>query len=465
LLHIINDILDFSKIEAKKLVMENIRFNFRTTIEDAVSLLAPRAAEKGLEIYTMISAGVPEEVFGDPSRLRQILNNLIGNAVKFTASGEISVTVDCSEEENETAVLNFEVIDTGIGIKNEHIDTIFHAFSQADASTTRKYGGTGLGLAICNELARMMDGEIDVESTYGEGSTFKFKVKLKIAKRAPEQNLLFEKLEGVNILIVDDNANNRKSVRLYFQGTGLRVFEAENGAAAVATISSKAGTKDRISIAIIDYRLPDMDGYELAAAFKTMPSARDMKMILLTPVTQIGGALAAKEYGFSSYLTKPVRRDDLLGCIAIVLGLKAENKEEAQIITKFTVKEAKSASKPRILLAEDSGINRKIFINMLKTRGMTCDVSVNGVEALKAVSEKDYDVVFMDCQMPEMDGYECTSRIRQLEGDKKHTTIIAMTANAMEGDFEKCIKAGMDYYLSKPVNFTAMFELIEENTR
>ncbi|MCY6356874.1 response regulator [Clostridium sp. ZS2-4] len=465
LLHIINDILDFSKIEARKLTMEKIRFNLRNTIEDAVSLLAPKAAEKGLELYTMIKAGVPEAVVGDPSRLRQVLNNLISNAVKFTEQGNISITVDCLEEENEIAVLSFKVKDTGIGIHKDHINTIFQYFSQADASTTRKYGGTGLGLAISNELVKMMGGEICVESILGEGATFKFDVRLKIAKGASEHKFAFAKLQDMNILIVDGNMNNRKIVSSYLQGTGLKVFEAKDAASAITTILSNENTKNKISVAIIDYQMQDMSGYELATTLKTIPFAKDTKLILLTSVTQKGDAKAAKEYGFSSYLGKPVRRDDLLGCIAIVLGLKKEDEEEHQVITKHIVKEVNNALKPRILLVEDNEMNRKIVISMLKSHDMTCDVAVDGMEALKAVSEKDYDVVFMDCQMPVMDGYECTSKIRLLEGEKKHTTIIAMTANAMEGDCEKCIDAGMDDYMSKPINFDTMFNMIEANIK
>ncbi|OAA89357.1 response regulator [Clostridium coskatii] len=465
LLYIINDILDFSKIEAKKLTMEKIRFNLRNTIEDAVSLLVPKAVEKGLELYTMISEGVPEEVVGDPSRLRQILNNLISNAVKFTNKGEISVTVDCLKEENETAVLNFEVKDTGIGIRKDHIDNIFKSFSQADTSTTRKYGGTGLGLAISSELVKMMGGEIHVESIFGKGSIFKFDVRLKIVKRASGQKFAFEKLDGMNILIVNDDVNNRKIINSYLQETGLKVFEAENGSSAITTILSNASTKNKINIAIMDYQMNDMSGYELANTLKTIPFAKNIKLILLTSITQKGNAEAVKEYGFSSYLSKPVRRDDLLACIAMVLGLKKENGEGHQVIKKHIVKEVKNALEPRILLVEDNKMNRKIVITMLKSHDMTCDVAVDGSEALKAVLQKDYDVVFMDCQMPVMDGYECTSKIRMLEGDKKHTTIIAMTANAMDGDSEKCIKTGMDDYISKPINFNKMFKMIEANTK
>jgi PAS domain S-box-containing protein len=465
LLYLINDILDFSKIEAKKLVMESIKFNLRNTIEDAVSLFVPKAAEKGLEIYAMIKAGVPEEVIGDPSRLRQILNNLINNAVKFTENGEISITVDYLEKEDEIAVLSFKVKDTGIGIGKEDISKLFQPFNQADSSTTRKYGGTGLGLAISSELVKMMGGEISVDSILGEGSTFKFDVRLKIAKRATEQKLIFEKLDGVNILIVDDNTNNMKIVKSYLQGTGLKVFEAKDASSAITTILSNANTKDKISIAIIEYQMSDMSAYEVATTLKTIPFAKDIKLVLLSSVTQKGDAKVAKEYGFSSYLSKPVRRDDLLGCIALVLGLKKEDKEEDQIITKHIVKEVKNSIKPKILLVEDNEMNRKIVLSMLKSRNMLCDVAVNGSEALKAVSEKDYDVVFMDCQMPVMDGYEATSQIRLLDGERKNTKIVAMTANAMEGDREKCIEAGMDDYISKPINFELMFNMIEANIK
>lgn len=465
LLHIINDILDFSKIEAKKLTLEKINFNLRNTIEDAVSLYVPKAAEKGIEIYTMVKAGAPEEVIGDPSRLRQILNNLISNAVKFTKQGEISVKVDCLGEKDGTALLSFKVKDTGIGIHKDQINTIFQSFSQADTSTTRKYGGTGLGLAISSELAKMMGGEISVQSVFGEGTTFKFNVRLKISKRASEHKFILEKLDDVNILIVDSNESCRKIVSSYLTGTGARVFEAESGAGAITTIISNSNTENKINIAIVDYQMPDMSAYEIATTLKTIPFAKDVKLILLASLTQKGDAKIAREYGFSSYLTKPVKRDDLLGCIAIVLGLKKEAEDDEQIITKHMVKEIRNASKPKILLVEDNEMNRKIVITMLKTRNMTCDVTVNGSEALKAVSEKNYDIVFMDCQMPIMDGYECTSKIRLFEGDKKHTTIVAMTANAMEGDAEKCIEAGMDAYISKPINFDTMFNMIESNIK
>ncbi|PJI10063.1 MULTISPECIES: PAS domain-containing hybrid sensor histidine kinase/response regulator [Clostridium] len=465
LLHIINDILDFSKIEAKKLVMEKIEFNLRSTIENTVSLYIPKASEKNIEIYTMIKADVPENVIGDPSRLRQILGNLISNAVKFTEHGEITVKVDCIDEKCGTALINFKVEDTGIGIQKERIDTIFQSFTQADTSTTRKYGGTGLGLAISSELVKMMGGKIEVQSVLGEGSTFKFDVKLKISKKVSEKKFAFEKISGTNILVVDSNLNDRNTACSYLDGVGLKVFPVENAGAAITTIISKANTADKINVAIIAYKMSDMSGQELATTLKTMPFAKDIKLILLTSVAKKGDAKIAKEYGFSSYLAKPIKKNDLLGSIAIVLGLKDENNEENQIITKHIVKETEYALKPKILLVEDNEMNRKIVITMLKSHGMNCDVAVNGAEALEAVSKKDYNIVFMDCQMPIMDGYECTARIRAFEGNKKHTTIVAMTANAMKGDSEKCLKAGMDEYISKPIDFNIMFHMIEINIK
>lgn len=462
LLNIINDILDFSKIEAKKLTMEKIAFNLRTCVEDSVSLLAPRAYEKGIEIYTEIKAGVPEEVIGDPSRLRQILNNLMSNAVKFTENGEVIVTVDSVEKENGVVQLNFEVKDTGIGIRKEDINKLFQSFNQADTSTTRKYGGTGLGLAISKELVKMMDGEIYVESKYGEGSTFKFNINLKIAKRTLELPISFQKLDKVNILIVDANSNNRNSIISALEGTGLKIFEATDAVSAINIIRSNANSMNKIDVAILDYEMPDMSGYKLAATLKKIPISKDIKLMLLTHNAAKGDARIAKEYGFSSYLSKPVRRDDLIGCIAIAFGLN--NSKEEEIITKHKVKEINNSLKPKILLVDDNEMNRKIVISVLKSHDMTCDVAVNGIEAFDAVSNKDYDVVFMDCQMPVMDGYESTAKIRAFEGNRKHTIIIAMTANALDGDEEKCIKAGMDFYISKPINFNTMFDLIEANT-
>jgi Response regulator containing a CheY-like receiver domain and a GGDEF domain len=311
----------------------------------------------------------------------------------------------------------------------------------------------------------MMNGEISVDSIYGEGSVFKFNVKLKIAMRASEHKIILENLHGINILIVDDNENNRKSIGSYFQGSGIKIFEAKDATNAITTVLSNANTKDKISIVIMDYQMPDMSGYELATTLRTIPFTKDVKLVLLTSVANKGESNSAEQYGFSCSLVKPVKRDDLLRSIEVMLGLKKEDKEEKHILIKNIDKNVNMPPNSRILLVDDNDMNRKIVINMLKQRNMTCDEAVNGEDALKAVLEKDYDVVFMDCQMPIMDGYECASKIRLFEGEKKHTTIIAMTANAMEGDYEKCIQAGMDDYISKPIDFDLMFNKIEINTQ
>ncbi|HWQ41408.1 MAG TPA: response regulator, partial [Desulfosporosinus sp.] len=462
LLYIINDILDFSKIEAGKLMLENSCFKIRTAIEDAVSLQVPKAAEKNIVLLTMINANVPEEVMGDSHRLRQILNNFIGNAVKFTHRGEISVTVDCIESENDIGILKFSVQDTGIGISQEDIQKLFKSFIQADASTTRNFGGTGLGLAISKELIKLMEGNIQVESVLGEGSIFKFDIRLKIAKRDSDLRLTFEELDGVNILIVDNNKNNRKIAASYLGEMGCKVFEANDAGNAITTIIFSESTKEKINIALIDYQMPSMSGYELATSLKTIPFAKDVKLILLSSATQNVDTIEAKQLGFSGFLSKPIRRDDLLNCIAVVLGLKNEE-ETIPIMTKERVKKSPKNKKPKILLVEDNEMNRKIVIAMLKTQNLTCDVTVNGLEAFQAVLSKNYDIVFMDCQMPEMDGYQSTKKIRKLEGSSKHTTIIAMTANAMEGDKERCMEAGMDDYLKKPIDFEALFQMIQDN--
>lgn len=458
LLYVINDILDFSKIEAGKLTMETTHFKIRTAIEDAVSLFIFRATEKNIGLYMLIKDRVPEEVIGDPTRLRQILNNLIGNAVKFTASGEVSVTVDCIEEENEIALLQFEITDTGIGICQEDTHKLFKSFNQADSKTTREYGGTGLGLAISKELVEMMNGKIRVESIPGKGSTFIFEVRLKMVQRAFEQKVIFKNLHGVNVLIVDDNTNTQTIIATYLTGVGCNVFNVKDVGSAITAIIGNTNTDNKIGIVVIDSH-----GYELATALKNIPFAKEIKLILLTSIGKKGDVVLEEGIGFVAYLNKPVRRDELLQCITVVLGLEKEEKQ-IPVVTKNIVKGDKKILTSKILLVEDNEINRKIIIKMLNSRDMTCDVAINGSEAVEAVRKKDYDIVFMDCQMPVMDGYESTKEIRKLEGDNKHTIIIAMTANAMQGDREKCIKAGMDDYISKPIYFEALFKMIEENT-
>ena len=462
LLYLINDILDFSKIEAGKLTIENTNFKIRTAVEDTVSILVPKALEKHVELHTMIKANVPEEVIGDPARLRQILNNLISNAIKFTEKGEININVDCIEKNNEKILLIIEVQDTGIGISEQSIEKLFKPFMQADASTTRKYGGTGLGLAISRELVKLMQGELTVKSEIGKGSTFTISLLLETVKRTKESNNL-DNFTGINVLIVDDNNNNRKIVRSYLEEVGCNIFEAEDANKAITVILMNSNNEKKIDLAIVDLQMPGMNGYQLATTLGTIPFAKDVKLVLMTSAAQKRGV--AKEHGFSGYLAKPIRRDELLTCTLKVLGLQKETHFQPESITSYTANEVKEPFQPNILLVEDNEMNRKIIITMLKHNNMTCDIAVDGSEAVKAVAQKDYDIVFMDCQMPVMDGYEAAEKIREMEGSKKHTLIIAMTANAMEGDREKCMKAGMDDYLSKPIDFDIMFSMIESNVK
>ena len=465
LLYLIDDILDFSKIEAGKLTLDKTRFNIRMAIEDAVALMVPKANEKNIELHTLIEASVPEEVIGDRSRLRQILNNLLSNAVKFTERGEVFVTVDCNEEAGEVALLKFEITDTGIGIREEALPKLFQSFTQADNSTTRQYGGTGLGLAIAKELVELMNGAIGVDSVFGEGSRFHFSLRLAIASRTSEYESILTELAGANILVVDDNPTNRKIIRAYLEGIDCRVFEAKDAGVAITTILANANTINKIDLAIIDFQTPVMNGYELATTLKTIPRAKNIKLILLSSDVIKNNARSAKNSGFSGYLSKPVRRDDLLDCLAIVSGLKTTAAELQPAAIQPVNAETNTTAKPKILLADDNSINRKLVAAMLKSRSLSCDLAADGEEAYQAVVSSDYDIVFMDCQMPELDGYASTAKIRAYEGDKKHTVIIAMTANAMEGDREKCIAAGMDDYISKPINFEMLFELITKNSR
>ena len=463
LLYLINDILDFSKIEAGKLTMEEIPFRVRTVVEDAVSLQAPKAREKGLEMHTLIKSNVADEVVGDPARLRQILNNLLSNAVKFTHTGEILVIVETINESSDKVEIGFEVSDSGIGISPEDMEKLFHPFTQADASTTRKYGGTGLGLAISYELVRLMEGTMQVKSKLGQGSKFYFTACFKPGLH--KDTLPFEpaELKGARVLIVDDNSSNRKIIRTYLEDAQCLVEESDSAEKAITILLSAAAEKS-FDVVIVDFQMPAMNGHELAAALKAIPSTRAIHLIMLTSAAQKGDASRAKEHGFSGYLTKPVKRDELLQCISIVLGLKTEAALGDSIVTRYTIKENPIPARPRFLLVEDNEMNQKIIVKMLEKRDMCCDLAGSGAEALKALQQKDYDIVFMDCQMPEMDGYETTARIRQMEGEERHTIIVAMTANAMEGDREKCLQAGMDDYISKPVDFQLLFNIIEQYT-
>ena len=459
LLYIINDILDFSKIEAGKLMIEKINFKLRNTIEDAVLLHVPKTEEKNIEIYTLIKNSVPEEVIGDPARLQQILNNLISNAVKFTNSGEVFITVDCIEEENEMAFLQFEIKDTGIGIRQEDLHTIFQSFHQADDSTTRKYGGTGLGLAISKELVKMMNGSIRVSSIFGKGSIFSFDIRLKIVSRKIERQTVSEKLMDARIWLLGVNENHQRILNEYCREIGCKVRNAQDDGNTMMTIVKNSSEHQQTSIIVIDEQCLDVADYEFIRMLKTTLTSANIKMILFIASEKQWDVTEASERGFAAYLSKPVRREKLFNCLSMVLGVE-EEKNHIPAELEGISKKGDSLIKPKILLVEDNEINRKIMITMLDSYDMTCDIAVDGREAVEAVTQKEYDIVFMDCQMPVMDGYKSTMEIRKLEGDRKHTRIIAMTANAMEGDRARCIEAGMDDYISKPIDFEIMRMMI-----
>jgi two-component system, sensor histidine kinase and response regulator len=460
LLAIINDILDFSKIEAGRLELEVIDFDVRNTIEEALELFVEQAHSKNLELANLIESDVPRTLKGDPGRLTQVLTNLIGNAVKFTEEGEVVLRVSLEEESEDEVIVRFCVSDTGIGMTEEQRSRLFQSFTQADASTTRRYGGTGLGLAISKQLVEMMRGEIAVESESGVGSTFWFEVTFAKGQLQPAPATLPD-LRDIRVLVVDDNETNRKIVHEQVLCWGMTNGMAADGENALAMLRSAAERGEPYDLVIADLKMPQMDGMELAHRIKSEPSITSTRLILLTSVGLRGEAEQARKVGFSAYLTKPVRQSKLFDAIATMMSLhegKVSSPEpEAPIVTRHSLEEARAHAREQlwrahVLVAEDNAVNQKVAVRMLERLGYRADVAANGLEALDALSRIPYTAVLMDVQMPEMDGYAATVEIRRREGDARHTPIIAMTANALEGDREKAIEAGMDDYIVKPVN-------------
>ncbi|ULA68384.1 MAG: putative Histidine kinase [Nitrospira sp.] len=463
LLAIINDILDFSKFEAGKLTLETIDFDLRTMIEEALELFAEPARSKGLKLGCSIHEDAPTALRGDPGRLRQILSNLVTNAIKFTEHGEVKITVVRVEETAERAVIECAVTDTGIGIDAEVQALLFKPFSQADTSTTRKFGGTGLGLAICKQLIEQMGGQIGIESEPGHGSTFRFTVNLlKQLIPAPAHLLSKGVLQGRRICIVDDHAANRRILEEYSRQWGLAPASAADGFQALDLLREAAATTTAFDVAIIDMQMPGMDGLDLARSIKADPALAATPLVLLTSIALRGQAEQAKRAGVAAYLTKPVNRAELYDCLSTLVGVgeqataapsgkPAEPPASEPEVTRPALKEA--AAPPRILVAEDNVINQKVAAYQLEKLGYRADVVANGIEAIEAVSRVHYAMVLMDCQMPELSGLEATAVIRKGERERqaRRIPIIAMTANAMPGDHQKCLDADMDDFLSKPV--------------
>ena len=454
LLTIINEILDFSKIEAGKMELEILNFDLRIMLEEMGDMLAFKAQEKGLEYVWMARPEVPSLVKGDPGRLRQVLVNLVGNAVKFTHAGNVSVMASLEHEDSTTACIRFEVADTGIGIPEDKLDMLFQPFVQADSSTTRKYGGTGLGLSICKQLVSLMNGSIGVRSKPGDGSTFWFTVVLqKQAEQAgAAERLPMADIRGQRILVVDDNAVNRQVVTAYLRLWKCRSYEAADAHSALELMYTAVAAGDPFSIAILDMQMPGMDGEQLGMAIKQAPALCDCTMVMMTSVGRRGDVWRLKEIGFAGYLPKPVKQSHLYGCLAAVLGLqqRLEIGGYEQIVTRHVVDESRR-SKIHILIAEDNATNQKVAVGILQKLGYRADTVANGLEAVTQFKQFAYDLVLMDVQMPEMDGLDATRAIRVLKNGK-HVPIIAMTAGAMQKDREDCIRAGMNDHIAKPVN-------------
>jgi two-component system sensor histidine kinase/response regulator len=462
LLGIINDILDFSKIEARKLDIDVINFDLRYTLDDTLRALAPRAHAKVLELACQVDPDVPQLLGGDPSRLRQILVNLIGNAVKFTEKGEVVVRVDCAPVDSEHVAVTFTVSDTGIGIPREKHAAIFDPFTQADASTTRRFGGTGLGLTISSRLVALMGGTIGVESEPGHGTQFHvtlpFEIRTEVVAAPVRREL--KDLRGLQVLVVDDNATNRRILEETLTAWGMRPTLVDGGFAAIAALDHALAIRKPFSLALIDFQMPDLDGFGLAQKIKLRPELGTTMIMMLSSVGHRGDAQHFRELGVASYLTKPVRQSVLLDAILAVLAANDRPGEAKVLVTRHTINEARRSL--RILLAEDNAVNRQLVTALLGKRGHTTIAVVNGREAVAAVAKGGFDLVLMDVQMPEMDGLEATAAIRKAEqGTGTHVPIVALTAHAMKGDREACLAAGTDEYLSKPVNATELFALIQ----
>ena len=462
LLNLINDILDFSKIEAKKLALEDLDFELRPLLEDIAEILAIRSREKRLDITCLIDPAVPGHLRGDPCRLRQILLNLGNNAVKFTQEGEINLRIGVLAVDDKQTTLQFTVVDTGIGIPRDKQRELFTPFNQLDSSTTRQYGGTGLGLAITRQLVELMGGEIGVESRPGRGATFTFTAvfansQLDVAPAADPG------LTGLRVLVVDDRESGRQLIRTMLESWGCRCVDVANAESALAALREAATRQEPFDVALVDLRMPDVDGLELGRRINERGDADATRVVLMSSLGDRGDGSQIAETGFAGYVDKPLRRSRLLSCLERVLG-----RSEPAPAVGARAKKANAAvsatrkSQMRILLCEDNPTNQLVAIKMLEKLGYRADTVANGKEAVAALRETHYDLVLMDCQMPVMDGFEATRRIRNLQASESgaRVPIIAMTAHAMKGDRERCLEAGMDDYLSKPVHCGTLSEIM-----
>ncbi len=453
LLNIINEILDISKIEAGKMSIDSTSFNIRSAVEDVTTIAISNKCAEGININSLIRSDVPQRVLGDPSRVKQILNNLIGNAIKFTKQGEVIIYVNKILETAEEVVVSFQVRDTGIGIPKDKLDSIFGAFVQADASTTRNFGGTGLGLAISKKLANLMNGDISVVSEVNKGSTFTLTLPFaKDLTSSLNTDNLSKNLNGITVLVIDDKPTDVKIISHYINDANGFVIDVNSIEHAIDILRRK---DEEVSVVLVDAKIQKSLDFDLSELIKKEYN-KEIPLILYTSITKKGDAILAKQKGFTGYLTKPIKKHELLEGIAIAVNGFKQSMEN-KFISKHLIKETKFDSQAKILVVEDSELNVKLILNIFKNINLNCDVAINGKEAIRAFKEKEYDVILMDCELPEVDGYEATKKIRLIEGVTKHTPIIAMTANVLNEDREKCYEAGMDNYLSKPININDLY--------
>jgi signal transduction histidine kinase/DNA-binding response OmpR family regulator len=462
LLALINDILDFSKMEAGKFELIAIAFKLRDCVADTMGSLSPQADAKGLELAYHIHSDVPDTLVGDPGRIRQILINLIGNAIKFTNKGEVILRVELESQAGEEAVLHFVFTDTGIGIPRDKQETVFRAFEQIDSSSTRQYSGTGLGLAIVSKFVEMMGGRIWVESEIGRGSHFHFTTHLRI-KEGAESELVcvsLESLRDVPVLVVDDNATNRRILEETVSGWGMVPTAADSGLSALVSLKTARGLGTPFPLALVDYMMPGMDGFELTERIRLDPDLSETKILILSSAGQRGDAARCVNLGITGYLLKPVKQSDLLNAISAALCADTMEKATPRLITRHTLRQTKH--KLNIILAEDNPVNQKLAERILQKMGHDVTIAATGKQAVDLHETGNFDLILMDVQMPEMDGFEATNLIREHEKTTgKRVPIVAMTAHAMKGDKEGCLEVGMDGYISKPIDQTELFGTLE----
>ncbi len=462
----VNSVLDFSKIEAGRWDFEATAFNLRDSLGDTMKTLSLRAHQKGLELAYHILRDIPDALVGDPSRLRQIVVNLVGNAVKFTERGEIVFQAEMESQKDQEVCLHFSVTDTGVGIAPEKQRVIFEPFTQADGSMTRMYEGSGLGLTISSRLVEKMGGRIWVESALGKGRTFHFTVRLGLQEGMATSSAPAESpdLRNLAVLVVDDNATNRRILENILIGWQMRPTTADGEKAARSAMEQAKEAGNPFPLILLDAQMPGIDGFALAERIRQNPQLAGAVIMMLTSAGQRGDAARCRELGIAAYLTKPIKESELLEAIQIALGARSQKEARPVLIARHALREGRQ--RLRILLAEDNAVNQTLAARLLEKRGHTVTVVPDGKEAVAALERQSFDLVLMDVQMPQMDGFGVTAVIREKEeATGAHIPIIAMTAHAMKGDEERCIAAGMDAYVSKPIQPIELFETLEALTQ